>query len=47
VAHSSGGDFWCNMGESGRVFKWPTQVVDIFDVILANLVGYLNGQPKC
>ncbi len=35
------------MGESRRVFKWPTQVVDIFDVILVNLVGYLNGQPKC
>jgi hypothetical protein len=44
VAHSSGCDFECNIGESGQVFKWPTQVVDIFGVILVNLVRYLCGQ---
>jgi hypothetical protein len=32
MAHSSGGHFECNIGELGRVFKWPTQVVDILGV---------------
>jgi len=40
VAHSSGEDFGCNIGESGGVFKCPTQVVDIFGGILVNLVWY-------
>jgi hypothetical protein len=46
VAHSSGGEFGCHMGESSWLFKWPAQMVDIFSVILVNPVGYLNGQLK-
>jgi hypothetical protein len=46
VAHASGEDFGCNIDESGGVFKWPTQVVDIFCAILVNLVGYLSGPHK-
>jgi len=46
VVHSGDEDFWCNIGDSGGVFKWPTKVVDIFGVIFVNLVGYLRGQLK-
>ena len=43
MAHSSGEDFECNIGELGGVFKCPTQVVDISSAILVNWVGYLSG----
>jgi len=46
VAHLSGQDFGCNIGELGRIFQWPTQVVDILDAILGNQVGYLSGPFK-
>ena len=47
MAHSSGQNVGFNIGALCGVFKWPTQVVDIFGVILVNLVGYLNGQLQC
>jgi len=47
MAHSSGEDFECNIGELGGVFKCPTQVVDISSAILVNWVGYLSGPLKC
>ena len=43
MAHSRGEDFRCNVGESGGVFKWPTQVVEILGAILVNPVGYFSG----
>jgi hypothetical protein len=43
VAHSSGQDFRCNIGESAQVFKWATIVVEILGVIFVNPVGYLSG----
>ena len=46
MAHSSGQDFGCNSGESGGVFKWPTQVIEILGAILVSQVGYLSGPLK-
>ena len=46
MAHSSGQDFQCNIGESDGVFKSPTQVFDILGAILVNPVGYLSGPLK-
>jgi hypothetical protein len=43
MAHSRGEHFRCNIGESGGVFKWPTQVVEILGAILVNPVGYFSG----
>jgi hypothetical protein len=40
VAHSNGCNLGCNIGESGGVIKWPTQMGAIFGVILVNRVGY-------
>jgi hypothetical protein len=46
VTHSSGEDFGCDIGESGWVFKWPTEVVERLGAIWVNPVGYLSGPPK-
>ena len=39
-------DFRCDIGDSGGVFKWTTQVAEILGAILVNLVGYLSGPLK-
>jgi len=36
VTHSNGCDFGCNIGQSGGVFMWPTQMDDILGAILVN-----------
>jgi hypothetical protein len=46
VAHSSGGDCGCHMGESSWLFKWPNQVGKMLGSILVHCVGYLSGPPK-
>jgi len=38
VTHSSGEDFQCDIGDSGVVLKWPTQLVKILGVIWVNPV---------
>jgi hypothetical protein len=43
VAHSYRCDSECNIGESGGVFEWATQMGAILGVILVNCVGYLSG----
>ena len=40
MGHLSGEDFRCNIGESGGVFEWPTQVVKILGPILVHWEGY-------
>jgi len=43
VTHSSSEDFRCDIGDSGGVFKWTTQVVEILGAIWVNPVGYFSG----
>ena len=42
MTHSNG----CDIGQSGGVFMWPTQMDDILSAILVNWVGDLSGLLK-
>ena len=46
MGHLSGEDFRCNIGESGGVFKWPTQVVEVVHLSGWCDIGDLGGGLK-
>jgi hypothetical protein len=46
VAHWNGCDFGCNICESDRVCKWPTEMGLNLGAILVNQMGYGSGPLK-
>jgi hypothetical protein len=46
MAHQNRWVFGCNIGESERVFKWPTEMGMNLGVILVNHMGYCGGSLK-
>jgi hypothetical protein len=46
VAHQHGWVFECNIGESVRIFEWPTEMGMNLGVILVNHIAYCSGPLK-
>ena len=43
MAHYNGGNIGGNIGESGVVFNWPTQMGAILGATLVHQVGNMGG----